>query len=90
MHGGASQYWFAATVENATLRTASLDVSTDSGSTWKPTTRNINNFFEFAAGGGTGTKSAWIRLTSETGSQVVVKGVNMASSTVTTATSNYA
>lgn len=90
MHGGSSQYWFAATVENATLRTASMEVSFDSGVTWKPTTRNINNFFEFAAGGGTGTSTAWVRVTSETGSQVVVKDVSMISSKVTTAASNYA
>ncbi|KAH7317926.1 RlpA-like double-psi beta-barrel-protein domain-containing protein-containing protein, partial [Rhexocercosporidium sp. MPI-PUGE-AT-0058] len=90
MHGGSSQYWFAATVENATLRTASLEVSTDSGATWKPTVRNINNFFEFAKSGGTGTTTAWIRVTSETGSQVVVKDVKMISSTVSSATSNYA
>ncbi|PQE14451.1 extracellular cellulase allergen Asp F7-like protein [Rutstroemia sp. NJR-2017a BBW] len=90
MHGGSSQYWFAATVENAILRTASMEVSSDSGATWKPTTRNINNFFEFPSAGGTGTKTAWVRVTSETGSQVVVKNVDMTSKTVTKATGNYA
>lgn len=90
MHGGASQWWFAATVENATLRTAKMEVSTDSGKTWKATTRNINNFFELSTlGGGTSTTTAWIRVTSETGSQVIVESVNMASGTVTTATTNY-
>ncbi|KAM3083290.1 hypothetical protein ACMFMG_003945 [Clarireedia jacksonii] len=90
MHGGSSQYWFAATVENAILRTASMEVSSDSGATWKPTTRNINNFFEFPSSGGTGTKTAWVRVTSETGSQVIVKDVDMTSKKVTTATTNYA
>jgi expansin (peptidoglycan-binding protein) len=90
MHGGASQWWFAATVENAVLRTATLEVSTDSGSTWKSTTRDVNNFFKLSSsGGGTDTTTAWIRVTSENGSQVVVENVNMASGTVTTATTNY-
>jgi expansin (peptidoglycan-binding protein) len=90
MHGGASQYWFAATVINARLHTAKLEVSGDSGSTWKPTTRNINNFFTLAGNGGTGTKTAWVRLTSDTGSQVIVKDVDMTSNKITKATANYA
>lgn len=67
-----------------------MEVSTDSGRTWKNTTRNINNFFELSStGGGTSTATAWIRVTSENGSQVVVESVNMASGAVTTATENY-
>jgi expansin (peptidoglycan-binding protein) len=88
MHGGASQWWFAATVENATLRTAKMEVSADSGNTWKATTRNVNNFFELPSGG-TSTTTVWIRVTSEDGSEVVLENVNMASGTVTTATTNY-
>ncbi|CZT43679.1 uncharacterized protein RSE6_03750 [Rhynchosporium secalis] len=89
IHNGGSRYWFAATVLNATLRTSSLDVSTDSGATWKPTKRNINNFFELGAGG-TGTATAWVRVTSETGSQVIVKDVQLKSGASTSGTSNYA
>ncbi|KAG9838248.1 barwin-like endoglucanase, partial [Aureobasidium melanogenum] len=87
MHGGSSQYWFAATVINATLRTFKLEVSADNGNTWKPTTRNVNNFFELT--GGTGTKTAWVRATSENGDSVIVKDVNMSSGTTTKSTVNY-
>ena len=90
MHSGASKWWFAATVENATLRTAKMEVSADSGNTWKATTRNVNNFFELSStGGGTSTTTAWIRVTSENGSEVVIENVNMAAGTVATATTNY-
>lgn len=90
MHGGASQYWFAATVENAVLRTATLDVSTDKGVTWKTTKRDTNNFFVFPGNGGSGAKTAWIRVTSELGTQVIVKDVVQQSDVTTTATENYA
>ncbi|KAH8755936.1 RlpA-like double-psi beta-barrel-protein domain-containing protein-containing protein [Hyaloscypha finlandica] len=90
MHSGASKWWFAATVENATLRTAKMEVSADSGNTWKATTRNVNNFFELSStGGGTSTTTAWIRVASENGSEVVIENVNMAAGTVATATTNY-
>jgi expansin (peptidoglycan-binding protein) len=89
MHGGSSQYWFAATVFNARLRTSKLEVSADSGKTWKPTTRNVNNYFALAGGAGTGTKTAWVRATSENGDQVVVKDVDMTSGKTTKGTVNY-
>ncbi|EMD68576.1 hypothetical protein GGP41_003211 [Bipolaris sorokiniana] len=89
MHGGSSQYWFAATVVNARLHTAKLEVSGDGGNTWKPTTRNINNFFTLVGNGGTGTKTAWVRLTSDLGSQVIVKDVELVSGKTTKATANY-
>ncbi|KAG9582571.1 hypothetical protein KCU77_g22610, partial [Aureobasidium melanogenum] len=57
------------------------------GNTWKPTTRNVNNFFELT--GGTGTKTAWVRATSENGDSVIVKDVNMSSGTTTKSTVNY-
>lgn len=88
MHSGASQYWFAATVMNARLRTSKLEVSSDSGSTWKSTTRNVNNFFELE--GGTGSETAWVRATSESGETVIVKDVTLASGKTTKATTNYA
>ncbi|KAK6858316.1 hypothetical protein PG995_006015 [Apiospora arundinis] len=90
MHGGASQYWFAATVENAVYRTAKMEVSSDQGATWKPTTRDVNNFFKLEGNGGTGSATAWVRVTSETGSQVVLKDVQMKSETTTKAGENYA
>ncbi|KAK8096824.1 uncharacterized protein PG998_005048 [Apiospora kogelbergensis] len=90
MHGGASQYWFAATVENAVYRTAKMEVSSDQGVTWKPTTRDVNNFFKLEGNGGTGSATAWVRVTSETGSQVVLKDVQMKSETTTKAGENYA
>ncbi|KAL9108746.1 MAG: hypothetical protein Q9227_006542 [Pyrenula ochraceoflavens] len=87
MHTGASQYWFAATVENAVFRTASLEVSADSGSTWKATTRNTNNYFELS--GGTGTTSAWVKVTSELGESIVVENVELTAGVTTKGTSNY-
>jgi expansin (peptidoglycan-binding protein) len=89
IHGGASQYWFAATVENAVYRTFSMEVSADKGQTWKPTTRNVNNFFTMVGNGGTGTTTAWVRVTSELGSQVIVKDVKLSSGALTIATENY-
>ncbi|KAH0285036.1 barwin-like endoglucanase [Aureobasidium namibiae CBS 147.97] len=89
MHGGASQYWFAATVFNARLRTTKLEVSADSGKTWKATTRNVNNYFALSGNGGTNTKTAWVRVTSENGDTVVVKDVDMTSGKTTKGTANY-
>jgi expansin (peptidoglycan-binding protein) len=88
MHGGASQYWFAATVENATLRTAKLEVSSDSGKTWKGTERDTNNFF--VASGTLPSTTAWVKVTSVSGEVVTVKDVNLASDVSTVATENYA
>lgn len=90
MHGGASQYWFAATVENAVYRTAKLEVSGDGGKTWKATKRDVNNFFVLPDNGGTGGATADVRLTSETGSTVVVKNVALKSDATTEGTANYA
>jgi expansin (peptidoglycan-binding protein) len=87
MHGGASQYWFAATVENASLRTTKMEVSSDGGKTWKGTERDTNNFF--VADGVLPSATAWVRVTSESGSTVVVENVKLASGVSTTATKNY-
>jgi len=88
MHGGASQYWVAATVENAKRRTAKLEVSADQGATWKPTTRDVNNFFKMS--GTLSASTAWMRVTSHTGTSVIVKDVKLASGVITKATANYA
>ncbi|KAK3113903.1 hypothetical protein LTR53_008328 [Teratosphaeriaceae sp. CCFEE 6253] len=88
MHGGASQYWSAATVENARRRTKSLEFSDDQGQTWVATTRDINNFF--VAPGTLSSNTAWVRVTSHVGTIVVVKDVALASGKVTKAVKNYA
>ncbi|KJX94702.1 hypothetical protein TI39_contig4164g00009 [Zymoseptoria brevis] len=77
MHGGSSQYWFAATVENATLRTTKMEVSTDDGKTWKGTKRDTNNFF--VVDGVLPTTTAWVKVTSESGSTVLVENVKLES-----------
>ncbi|KAI7486530.1 carbohydrate-binding module family 63 protein [Hortaea werneckii] len=90
MHGGASQYWFAATVENARRRTAKMEVSADGGETWQETVRDTNNFFTLPGNGGTGTETALIRVTSHTGTQVEIQEVDMTSGKKTVAQDNYA
>jgi expansin (peptidoglycan-binding protein) len=88
MKSGVSQYWFSAQVINAHRRTKTLEVSIDQGKTWKMATRTTYNFFEISSG--VGASSAWIRLTSETGTQVVVKNVAQTSDAVVVASGNYA
>lgn len=87
MHNGASQYWFAATVENARERTEKMEVSVDEGATWKSTTLANYNMHELS--GTLSSTTAWVRVTSVTGSQVIVKDVALKSSTVTKGTANY-
>lgn len=88
MHGGASKYWPAATVENARYRTTGLEFSGDSGSTWNAAT--LNNYNIWVMDGTLPSDTAWVRATSITGSQVIVKDVALASSKDTTAAENYA
>jgi len=88
MKSGVSQYWFSAQVVNAHRRTAKMEVSVDSGKTWVTATRTAYNFFEISSG--VGATSAWIRVTSHTGTQVVVKNVSQTSDARVTATANYA
>jgi hypothetical protein len=89
MHGGASQYWFAATVENASRRTDKMEVSTDSGSTWQVASRKGNKYNMFTLEGTLTSTSAWVRVTSRIGTVVTVKNVVLASNKVTTGTANY-
>lgn len=89
MHGGASQYWFAATVENANRRTSKMEVSTDSGETWQRASRKGHDYNMFALEGTLPTTTAWVRVTSHVGSVVTVKNVVLASNKVTKATANY-
>lgn len=83
---GASQYWFSMQVVNANIPVASLEVCTD-GVTWQSTTRVDYNFFEKSSG--FGTTSVDVRVTSVTGSTIVVKGVPVSSDASTTASSNF-
>ncbi|KAJ8120556.1 hypothetical protein ONZ43_g2760 [Nemania bipapillata] len=84
---GTSAYWFSMQVVNANEPVSKLEVSTDGGSTWKSTTRQDYNFFENASGFGTDTVT--VRVTSESGSTVVVKNVSVASDSQVTASSNF-
>ncbi|KAK0386736.1 hypothetical protein NLU13_6572 [Sarocladium strictum] len=88
MHGGASKYWFAATVENARERTAKLEVSSDQGATWKPTV--LNNYNMWTLDGTLPDDTAWVRVTGYSGSKVVVENVKLASGVITEADGNYA
>jgi expansin (peptidoglycan-binding protein) len=87
MHGGASMYWFAATVENARLRTAKLEVSSDSGKTW--TAAVLDNYNIWTLGKTLPSNTAWVRVTSVNGDQVVVENVVLKSGVVTDAAENY-
>ena len=88
MHGGASQYWVAATVENASRRTDKMEWSVDQGKTWKAAARTKVNIFELP--GTLSASTAWCRLTSHTGTTVIVKDVKLTSGVRTAATTNYA
>ena len=85
---GSSQYWFSAQVVNASRRTAKLEVSTNGGKTWQGTQRKDYNFFEISSG--VGATTAWVRVTSVSGSSVVIQGVPQHGDAVVQATKNYA
>lgn len=84
---GVSAYWFSMQVVNANKRVTSLEVSTDGGSNWKPTTRQSYNFFENASGFGTSTVD--VKVTSIDGDVVILKGVAVTPDLVITASSNF-
>lgn len=88
MKTGTSQYWFSAQVVNTHRRTAKLEASTDGGKTWKEATRTTYNFYEISSG--VGASTADIRVTSHTGTTVVVKDVPMQGDATKTGPSNYA
>ncbi|KAL4784617.1 RlpA-like double-psi beta-barrel-protein domain-containing protein-containing protein [Aspergillus varians] len=83
---GTSAYWFSMQVVNANEAVASLEVSTDGGSTWQETTRSDYNFFENSSG--FGTDSVDVRVKGISGGSVVVKSVGVSSGTSVTATEN--
>ncbi|KAI8635108.1 carbohydrate-binding module family 63 protein [Xylariaceae sp. FL1651] len=84
---GTSPYWFSMQVVNANEPVTKLEVSTNGGSTWQSTTRKDYNFFENPSGFGTSTVA--VRVTSKSGSTVVVKNVSVASDSKVTAGSNF-
>ncbi|RSM04091.1 hypothetical protein CEP52_007013 [Fusarium oligoseptatum] len=85
MHGGASKYWFAATIENARLRTKKVEVSSDKGKTWQACSLHDPNMYilddETLL-----DDSAYVRVTDINGGQVVVKDVVLKSGVTTGAT----
>ncbi|KAI9738397.1 MAG: hypothetical protein M1834_008900 [Cirrosporium novae-zelandiae] len=84
---GTSEYWFSMQVVNANEPVATLEVSTDSGSTWQNTTRTDYNFFENDSGFGTDTVD--VRVTSSEGNVVKVSDVGVSSGTSYKASSNF-
>jgi expansin (peptidoglycan-binding protein) len=83
---GTSKFWFSMQVMNANVGVSKLEVSTDGGATWKPTTRKPYNFFENPAG--FGADSVDIKVTGTNGKVVTVKGVSIASNSLKTAGGN--
>jgi expansin (peptidoglycan-binding protein) len=75
-------------VRNSNLPVKSLEVSTDNGKSWTGTARKDYNFFENPSGFRTQTVD--VRVTSSTGSTIIVKGVNMNPVTEFKAASNFA
>jgi expansin (peptidoglycan-binding protein) len=84
---GVSAYWFSMQVVNANKAVASLDVSTDGGSTWQTTTRQTYNFFENSSG--FGTTIVDVKITSVDGDVVIVNDVTVSGGTSTEASSNF-
>lgn len=84
---GTSQYWFSMQVLNANEPVATLEVSTDGGSSWTPTTRSFYNFFENQSGFRTPTVD--VRVTSKTGKVIIVNNVTVDSDTQIPAASNF-
>lgn len=74
-------------VVNANEPVASLEVSTDGGSTWQATTRSTYNFFENQSG--FGSTSVDVRVTSAGGQVLVVEGVEVVSGGSVTASENF-
>jgi expansin (peptidoglycan-binding protein) len=84
---GTSPYWFSMQVMNSNVPVSKLEVSTDGGKTWKSTTRKEYNYFENPSG--FGTQSVDVKVTSSSGSSIIVKGVSIAANSKKTAGSNF-
>ncbi|KAL6708153.1 hypothetical protein ACN47E_003337 [Coniothyrium glycines] len=85
---GTSKYWFSMQVMNSNVVVSKLEVSTDGGKSWKSTTRKEYNFFENPSGFGTDTVD--VKVTSSTGSSIIVKDVSIQAQSTKTAGSNFA
>ena len=85
---GTSKYWFSMQVMNSNVPVSKLEVSTDGGKSWKSTTRQEYNFFENPAG--FGTDSVDVKVTSTSGSSIIVKSVSIAPKSTKTGGSNFA
>ncbi|KAF7913894.1 uncharacterized protein EAF01_000300 [Botrytis porri] len=84
---GVSANYFSMQVVNAAEGVSTLDVSTDGGSTWKPTTRTTYNFFLHPAGYGA---TVDVRVTGLSGKTVIVKKIAVTPGSVVTASANLA
>jgi expansin (peptidoglycan-binding protein) len=84
---GTSPYWFSMQVINANEPVENLEVSTDGGATWQPTSRQPYNFFENSSG--FMTDAVDVRVTSSMGKVVRVNGVSVASDLETPAEANF-
>lgn len=84
---GTSAYWFSMQAMGANERVASLQVSTDGGSTWQATERKEYNFFEKSSGFGTDTVA--VKVTGVSGKEIVTKNVKVSSGATQKAGSNF-
>ncbi|CZT51103.1 related to extracellular cellulase CelA/allergen Asp F7-like, putative [Rhynchosporium secalis] len=83
---GTTRWWFSMQVVNANGAVKSLEVSTNGGKTWQPTTRRDYNFFEKNTG--FGTEKVSVRVTGATGKSVITHNVGVGSQTQFTAAGN--
>jgi hypothetical protein len=72
---------------NSNVPVSKLEVSTDNGATWKATSRQPYNFFEYSSGFGTSTVD--VKVTSTSGGVITVKGVSIEANKQTKASSNF-
>jgi expansin (peptidoglycan-binding protein) len=84
---GSSQYWFAIQVYNANQAITKLEVSSDSGKTWKSCVRQTYNYWLLASGTGTSTVS--VRVTAKNGVVVTTANVPTAEGKSVTAAKNF-
>lgn len=82
---GVSANWFSMQVVNAAEGISKLEVSTDSGSTWKPTTRTDYNYFEHSSGYGS---TVDVKVTGLSGATVIVKKIAVTPGNLVTASAN--
>jgi expansin (peptidoglycan-binding protein) len=84
---GVSAYYFAMQVVNSNKRVASLEVSTNGGSTWLSTVRQTYNFFDISSG--TGTTTVDVKITSIDGDVLIIDSVKIAAGASTKASRNF-